>query len=363
MTEKNNVSRIGFMISELNRKGHFSRQEVIDHVRETTGTEISESTVKRSVSDIRDHFGVDIIYSMKNKRYEAAARRRDIENAEDFLDVYSEAKYGRTDSNEMLLFYSFVKSMIRSEYYFPPVNVAQNDSGENTADYGLILRMMEDAMKLNMSQSSLELSDCIEYHISEHFKSGQKIKFNRMLCVLLDSMKKRLLVKFIYNGTEVHVEPIRIIHYEGKWYFMGFIAESLRPDHLKKVRTYNLSMIEGNIHLTGKDFTGEEYVIPEYKDSFGIIASTNTKTAVIRFYENLAVRMKELLWYDGQITETGRDEERGNYCQYTLPYPSNTSFELISKVLSFGDRAEIIEPEELRRSWQDTIKRMFGQIK
>jgi|GEM_PF-5434869 len=24
--------------------------------------------------------------------------------------------------------------------------------------------------------------------------------------------------------------------------------------------------------------------------------------------------MKELLWYDGQITETGRDGERGNYC-------------------------------------------------
>ncbi len=358
MSEKNNVARIGFIITELNKNGYFYADELEEFVLNATGTEISKSTVKRTMSDVREYFGIDVVYNFKTMRYEVSNEGRDSEIAGEFLDRYADVRYGRTDSNDLLLFYSFVKSMIRSEYYFPPVNVSGVGSGGDVTDYGFILRTMEKAMAGQISESSMALSDCIEYHISEHFKSGQKIKFNRMLCVLLDSMKKKRLVKFTYNDTEVYVEPVKIIHYEGKWYFMGYIADSVRKDHLNKVRTYNLSLVKDNIHLTPRKFTGGTYVIPDYKDSFGIIASTNIRTAKIRFYENLAVRMKELLWYDGQKTESGRDEKRGNYCQYTLPYPSNTSFELISKVLSFGDRAEIIEPEELRKSWIETIKRM-----
>lgn len=365
MSEKHNVARIGLMISELNSKGFFTRDGITEIIRSATGQEISESSLKRSVSDIRRYFGIEIVYSVKNKRYETAPNSRTgtEEKAEEFLELYSEAKTGKTDSNELLLFYSFVKSMIRSEYYFPPVNVSDKAKDEGSTDYGLIMRILEKVMRYHMSVKSMELSNAIEYHVSEHYKSGQKIKFNRMLCVLLDSMKKRLLVKFTYNDTEIHVEPVRIIHYEGKWYFMGFVAVSPREDNLKKVRTYNLSLVQGNIFITGKSFTGEKYEIPEYRDSFGIISSSNIKTAEIRFYGSLASRMNELLWYDGQITETGTDKKKGFYCQYTLPYPANTSFELVSKVLSFGERAEILAPEELRTAWSDTIKRMCEAVK
>ncbi len=363
MSEKHIIGRIGFLINELSRKGYFSKDEIYDHVMNTTGEAVSLSTIKRTVSDIRGYFGIDLVYNMKNKRYEVRSGGPGDEVKNDFLDKFSEVRHGKTDSNELLLFYSFVKSMIKSEYYFPPVNVADSEGNENTADYEMILRIIESVMKQDMSEKSLELTDCIEYHISEHYKSGQKIKFNRMLCVLLDSMKKRQLVKFVYNDTEVHVEPVRIIHYEGKWYFMGFIAQSTRYDHIRKVRTYNLSLVKDNIHLTKRRFTGESYDIPDYKDSFGIIASSNIKTAVIRFYDRLADRMNEMVWFDGQKTVLGESGERGRYCEYILPYPSNTSFELVSKVLSFGPHAEIIAPDELRESWKDSIRKMYGNIK
>jgi hypothetical protein len=363
MSEKHIIGRIGFLVNELSRKGYFYREEISEHVLRTTGSQISESTIKRTISDIREYFGIDIVYSIKNKRYEVNGGRIDDEMKEDFLDKFSEVRHGKTDSNELLLFYSFVKSMIRSEYFFPPVNVAEKKDDESSADYEAILRIIESVMKNEMSEKSMSLSDCIEYHISEHYKSGQKIKFNRMLCVLLDSMKKRQLVKFVYHGTEVHVEPVKIIHYEGKWYFMGFIAQSSREDHLKKVRTYNLSLINDNIHLTKKKFTGEAFEIPDYKDSFGIIASSNIRTARIRFYDDLADRMKEMVWFDGQKTLTGASGDRGKYCEYILPYPSNTSFELLSRVLSFANRAEVIEPEDLRESWKEAIKKMYDMIK
>jgi len=79
--------------------------------------------------------------------------------------------------------------------------------------------------------------------------------------------------------------------------------------------------------------------------------------------ELLAGRMKEMLWVDTQITSTGEDRHKGKYCEYILPYPSNTNFELIGKVLSFRGNAEILEPAELKREWTDTIRKMYESVR
>jgi len=144
---------------------------------------------------------------------------------------------------------------------------------------------------------------------------------------------------------------------------MAYVFKSPKKDNLKKVRTYNLALMQSNIFRTKEKFSGEEYTIPEYKDSFGIISSRNIKNAKIRFYGDLSDRMKEVLWVDSQTTSAGSDKIKGSYCEYILPYPVNTDFELIGKVLSFRGGAEIIEPAELRKKWIETINKMHESVK
>jgi predicted DNA-binding transcriptional regulator YafY len=177
-------------------------------------------------------------------------------------------------------------------------------------------------------------------------------------------MRNEYLIRFRYNDNEVTVEPVKIIHYGGIWYLMGYVTASGKPESLNKVRTYNIALIQSNIFNARQKFTGDKYEVPEFKDSFGIISSSNIKTARIRFYgKKLVSRMKELLWVDSQKTTLGNDPEKGRYCEYELPYPARTNFEIIGKVLSFMGDAEIISPPELRKEWADTVKKLYKSVK
>jgi predicted DNA-binding transcriptional regulator YafY len=362
MKEKTTVLRIAYLLNELHEKGHFTRSGLIEHMRETTKEEPSDSTIKRTINDMREYFSLDIAYSTEHKYYYVREKKIGGMSEEDFIDRFEKVRRAPSKSQELLIFYSFVKSMIFSEYYFPPREI-KDESGK-VRDYEDILRIIEAVLKDELDEKDIKLAEKIEYHHAEHYKASQRTKFNNMINEILDSMRNEYLIRFRYNDNEVTVEPVKIIHYGGIWYLMGYVVSSQREDNLNKVRTYNIALIQSNIFNAKRRFTGDDFVIPEFKDSFGIISSRNLKTAKIRFYgKKLVARMKELLWVDSQKTSLGNDPVKGRYCEYELPYPARTNFEIIGKVLSFMGDAEIISPPELRKEWEDTIRKMFKSIK
>jgi len=349
------------MLNELYEKGYFTRQGLDNYIQNTTNEYISDRTFKRAVDDIRQHFGLDILYVKKGNKYIISEHTDLMTREENFLDKFENIKRSHSKNQELMIFYSFVKSMIFSEYYFPPRD--NKDENGMVRDYNDILRIIENVLKDELSEKDIKLAGKIEYHLTEHYKKTQRTKFNNMLNEILDAMRHEYMIRFKYHGIEVQTEPVKLIHYNGIWYLMAYVYKSPKSENLKKVRTYNLALMESNIFKTKEKFSGEEYSVPEFKDSFGIISSRNIKNAKIRFYGELADRMKEMLWVDTQVTTRGEDRLKGKYCEYILPYPANTNFELIGKVLSFRGNAEIIEPHELRKEWIETLKKMYNSVK
>ncbi len=361
MNERHTIGRLVFVIQKLYEKGYFTVSELNDYIYDNTRTTLSKSTVKRTVSDLKNLLGMDIYFSRREQVYKLRTNEMSEELKEGFFDRFERIKRIPSKSRDLMIFYSFVKSMIYSEYYFPPRDV--RDETGKVKDYDDILRMIENVLKDNLSERDIQLAEKIEYHLTEHYRKNQRTKFNNMINELLDSMRYEYLVRFSYHGSELIAEPVKLIHYNGVWYLSAYVVKSSKKESMNKVRTYNLALIESNIFKTKEKFTGDDYYVPEFKNSFGIISSSNTREAVIRFYGDLVDRMKEMLWNDHQITSAGEDIKKGRYCEYRLPYPANTSFELIGKVMSFRENAEIISPGELREEWKSAILKMYEMTK
>ena len=348
MSDKKTLGRIGLMLRALITKGEIDKNELFDKLE----GDISGSTFKRALKDIETLFNIPLYYDRKNHLYkiDRNLNRKLVEESlyDQFSDFYSELY----THNDILFFYSFVKSMINSEFFFPPINSKQQD--RSVTDFQPILRVLESVL----SEKDKEISDKIEYYMSEHYKIEQKVKFGNMINTIIQSFENKKLVRFSYNSKDLLFEPVKLIHYTAKWYLIGVVIESSGSITSSKPRMFNLSQID-NIFKTSQPYVIKEYEKLSYSDSFGIIMSSKTETATIRFYEPVNKSMREILWFDKQKTIISTDKIKGPYTQYEFPYPVKASGELIGRVLRYGSYAEVISPKTLRDEWKDQIRKMY----
>ena len=351
MDEKRTIVRIAMFIKGLINDGYIIKDKFIEQFADSTGQTISESTFKRTKSDVSEYFDIPLKYDKKSKKYTIDKDKKKKQAKDDFFDLYEHSYKALISDHELLFFYCFVKSMIKSEIYFPP----QDSSGIQT-DYNNILKIIE---KL-IPPEKRKFTEKIEYKMSEHYKVNNKLRFINLINSIVESLEREKIIEFSYNKNErrLRVEPVKLLHYTGKWYLVGYNTLS------KQLRMYNISQITSNVKITHDDFTKESYGenINDYNNSFGIIMSEEVETAVIRFYDSVKNAMKEILWFKDQKTTSGTDKKRGDYTQFELPYPMASSDELIGRVLRYGQYAEIISPAELREKWKETIRTMHKMI-
>ncbi len=352
MSDKKTLGRIALLLRTLIAKGEINKNEFLDKIE----GDISPSTFKRAIRDLEILFNIPLCYNRRNHIYKVNRNlnRKLVEESlyDKFSDFYNELY----THNDILFFYSFVKSMINSEFFFPPINAKQQN--EHVSDFQPILRILESVL----SDKDMEISNKIEYYMSEHYKIEQKVKFGNMINTIIQSFENEKLVKFSYNSKDLLFEPVKLIHYTAKWYLIGVVIESSSSATSKKPRMFNLSQID-NIFKTSRHYVVKEYEKLSYSDSFGIIMSSKTETAKIRFYEPVNKNMKEILWFDKQKTIISTDKAKGAYTQFELPYPVKASGELIGRVLRYGSYAEVISPKTLRNEWKDQIKKMYEMIR
>ncbi|MCK5759955.1 MAG: WYL domain-containing protein [Candidatus Delongbacteria bacterium] len=352
MSDKKTLVRIGLMLRDLITKGAIDKNKLYDKLE----GEISRSTFQRALRDIKTLFNIPLYYDRGNHLYKVdrSSNKKLIEDNlfDKFSDFYNELY----THNDILFFYSFVKSMINSEFFFPPINSKHRDG--SVTDFQSILRILESVL----SDKDMEISNKIEYYMSEHYKIKQKVKFGNMINTIIQSFENKKLVKFNYNSKDLLFEPVKLIHYTAKWYLIGVVIESSNLVTSKKPRMFNLSQID-NIFKTSQHYVVKEYEKLSYSDSFGIIMSSKTETAKIRFYEPVNKNMKEILWFDKQKTIISTDKVKGAYTQFELPYPVKASGELIGRVLRYGSYAEVISPVSLRKEWETQIKKMYELIR
>ncbi|MDA3887176.1 MAG: WYL domain-containing protein [Candidatus Delongbacteria bacterium] len=346
MVEKKTIQRFILALSKLNTMGELHMNKFCDEAN------ISSRTFKRLIQDLREIMDLPIVYDIKKNVYtidrSAVLSRAD----EDILETFDKLN----TNNEMLFFYSFVKSLIECEYFFPPMN--PKEKGKKVSDYKDILRVLEKFVP----EQDRNISDHIEYHISNHYKLNMKIKFKNMIENIITSLKTKKLLTYKYKGLRTIAEPLKIVHYHGKWYLMVYLVNKNKAGDTGVIRTYNLSHIE-NMTITKDGFRKHKEKDTEIKNSFGIFMDDDIKTAVIRFYSDSVIRaVEETVWSENQKSKKGEDQKKGKYFEYTIEYPASGSVEVISRVLGFGQFAEIISPDELRDNWVEKIKAMSELI-
>ncbi len=156
------------------------------------------------------------------------------------------------------------------------------------------------------------------------------------LAVLFDAVSTHTKVSFDYSGTKRTVTPYALAHRLGHWYLAAPEVSDL--DVVKAFRVDRMSDPEladkRSTYTVPADFSASE-VIPQTPET--LLAS---RTATVRFDADLAGIVSE---HTPNAKEVGRDAES---VLFELPVPYDASF--VGWVLGFDDRAEVVEPADLR---------------
>ena len=340
------MQRVAVFIIDLITHGYINKNEYMNKFVNKHGEDFSKNTFPRTVKIVKKNFKIPIIYNRKEERYEIDKENKKLRDSI-FLKLYESKLPEFLSVNELLFFYSFVKSMITSEVYLPPTEEADG------YDYQSMLRFLE--KRLDPSQKYL--SEKIEYKTNEQYKV-KRGAFSNSIDMIMKSFKNKTLIKFSYlnknkkeNEKNRLVQPVKLVHYSGKWHLIAYCLKG------KGIRNFNLSYIVHGIRPSNNKYL-DEIPEPTYNNSFGIMAGEETNKATIRFYGDVAERMEEVIWQKDQKTTTGNCKERGIYTQFEFDAPSKFFDELVGQVLRFGFFAEIIGFPELREKWIGYISEM-----
>jgi predicted DNA-binding transcriptional regulator YafY len=342
MPEKYQMERILAALKALTTAGCIKRESFMDECR------ISSRTFDRFIADLKLY--VPVIYDDVKNRY--VIDRTKAGQRTEMLEWYKKLMI----KDDFLLFYAFVRSMIKSKYFFPPFSTEYGTSSQ-PKDFAKVLKMLEELV----SPVDKRIYDKVEYFLSGHYHFRNRPHYKDVCGRIMNSFKTENLMKFDYFKSTIKVEPLKMVFYNGKWYMIAYLVESSKVPEEKcnVVRTYKIADIK-NSELVKGEFYPVHEAEPEYsfQNSFGIYMDEDIKKAVINIYGHAAHDAMEIVWHQDQFTRELKDGDGNKFTQISLDYPEKGGVELMSRVLSFGTNAEIVSPPELKKQWQNEIKAM-----
>ncbi|EFI42413.1 YafY family protein [Peptoniphilus sp. oral taxon 386] len=170
---------------------------------------------------------------------------------------------------------------------------------------------------------------------------------NKMYEKIFNSIKSAILSKsiisftyFSSNKKETNriVKPVRLLFKSQDWYLYALCL--LRNDF----RYFKLSRIKNlEIHTEKFDDNFEDVILKKETPH------ENTVNIKVKFDRKVAFRVYDEL--NGEITE---DNDGNLYTEIEIP----NDYNLYNYIFSFGDEAEVLEPEEVRMQIKKMINKM-----
>lgn len=168
-------------------------------------------------------------------------------------------------------------------------------------------------------------------------------KINEQLMLLEDAIEKKCIVRFSYTNShdevkEIQVEPVSLQYKWYNWYLIGYYEkyqdycmfklvrmDGLKATDIKNTKIHNLSDIK-------------------LKDS-------NDNIVHIKLYGKASIKVKCREYLNGRITQ---EFENGDF-EFCFSVPEHETF-WYGVILSFGKKAKIIEPQEIKERIIKTCK-------
>jgi predicted DNA-binding transcriptional regulator YafY len=314
-------------MSEIDRlysyKSLFLARRIISQAQILELLEISTATFKRDLTKLRDRLNLPIIYDrgLRGYRLEKNSSPKDLSGllfSKDELFVFSAIQFILTQFDPNL-FNSKLKPLNAK------IEFLMNDIDLNEADVMSRIKFLHSRKrKLN-------------YDI---FESLVKATFNR----------KKVSINYVGSNNSISneriISPQQIVYYKDNWYLDAWCH--FRND----VRTFSIDAINMCIP---KEETSIELNISDiqkiFRIDYGIFIGKEKQWAKIRF------DTKNISWIVREEWHSDQKSYFDNNGWFILEIPFSDTREILSEILKFGSNATIIEPEELRSSHINILKK------
>jgi len=309
------TERIFYILNKLRRDNRVTTGDAAERF------EVSSRTVKRDFEYIRDRLDYNLVWSGQGKHYYLS--EGDLERI-------------RLRGEQELLFYSLAMGFCRNRQLMP-----------------LVSRSIEEHLAGLLPPEYRDLSEHISYGLFDYPEPPP-----RFFSLILRAISGRYQMAMTYTSlkggrSERRVDPLHLKNWNGQWYLAAWC-------HLRKeIRLFLLNRVN-DLALTGDRFVfpmDEEEFRRRMNGGFGIMTELNRDSApvrvTLRFTGRAALLTEGAVWHPSQTVR--RDEESG---AREFSFPVSTYEEVLNRVFSFRDEAEILEPEDLRQIWKDTIGKM-----
>lgn len=168
-------------------------------------------------------------------------------------------------------------------------------------------------------------------------------KINEQLMLLEDAIEKKCVVRFSYTNShdevkEIQVEPVSLQYKWYNWYLIGYYEKYQDYCMFKLVRMDSLKATD----LKNKKIHNPSDI--KLKDS-------NDNIVHIKLYGKAIIKAKCREYLNGRITQ---EFENGDF-EFCLSVPEHETF-WYGVILSFGNKAKIIEPQEIKECIIKTCK-------
>lgn len=168
-------------------------------------------------------------------------------------------------------------------------------------------------------------------------------KINEQLMLLEDAIEEKCVVRFSYTNShdevkDIQAEPVCLQYKWYNWYLIGYYEKYQDYCMFKLVRMDNLQA------TTIKFTKSHDLSVIKIKDS-------SDKIVHVRLYGKAVIKAKCREYLNGRIT---REFENGDF-EFCFSVPECETF-WYGVLLSFGNKAKIIEPQEIKERIIKTCK-------
>ncbi len=276
--------------------------------------EISPATAHRDIAYMRDRLLAPLNFDQRKNGY-----------------YYEEVDFRLPfeDSPRIVLFLSVLSSM----------------AAENGLEALPELKQLQKKLASLVTDNKQQIEDLIHCEWVE-VEDVDKTVFDRVINSLLEG--KQLDIVYGSSLEARRVEPLKLVHYQGRWYLLAWctLRQARRLFHLSRIKEIVIGKKNIEHHLEA----GDDYL----SGVFGIFKGKARFTATIALSGRAADTVRCQHWHpDQQIEESNSG--------IILKLPVADDRELIMKILQFGEEAEVLSPKSLRDKLQKKIVAMAKQ--
>ena len=282
---KNEPLKRYFYEIELMRKNTNPNLKDIKFYLENRGVNVSTRTIERDIEQIRQNFGVVVMYDTQERSYYIDEDTSpNLQSFIRFLELANTAEL-------------FLTGIKKTKDFIKDIEFDSLSGLMGTEHLGLLLNAIQSKLKINFT------------HISYW---SDKI-------------------------SDVILAPYFLKEYQGRWYVVG-----LRDDD--EIRTYGIDRIS-NLEITKESFkkTKDAKARANFDSIIGLIYSSEKQEKVVLSFKPQQGRyVKSLPWHHSQKILIDNEEEL-RISLFVVP-----NFELFQKILMNGADVVVMEPEWLK---------------